>query len=691
MLTQTRPRPLSPTRPRSRSLRRRAASLLAVMVALFGLMLAGATAASAHAALLSTDPAQNTVVQTAPTEVTLHFSEQVTLATDDLRVFDASGKRVDSGPTGHAGSDDTTAQVKLLPGLPQGTYTVAWRAISADTHPVSGAFTFSYGHASATTTVAGEKATKGNPVVGDLYGLSRGVQYGSYALLIGSVVLVLICWPRGVRLRSVQRLMLTGWAGLLLFTVTELLLRGPYANASGLGGVFNLSLIQQSLNEKLGTLLIVRVLLLAAVGVFLSLLAGQTGIGRDPDTADTADFTDADDADDPDGDAAAADAADAQARQGRRLRATLGAAWAVLAIALALTWALGDHASVGIQVGLAVPLDVIHILSMGCWLGGLATVLVGLRRPQTEGGIGAEQVARFSVIAMCSVAALVGSGVYQAWRGVGSWGALVSTTYGRLLLVKIGAVLVMLAAAWMSRRWTAVLRNTPQPEPGTTEADTADTDTDPEADSDSDADADSDSDSDADADADPVRQAQLARQRALRAGVVSQRARAAAPARGMLLRSVLLEVTFAVIVLVVTTLLTNTATGRSVTEQNAAVAATQNLPVNVTIPYNTGGPGDNADGKVNIEIDPARTGLNTLHAYVFDKSGKPVDVPELDVNLSLASKNLGPLPVTLDKVDIGHWAASDLELPLPGRWLLQVSVRSDAIDETTVSTTIQVG
>jgi copper transport protein len=663
----------APSRPPSRPLRRRAASLLAVLVALLGLMLAGATAASAHAALLSTDPAENSVVQVAPTEVTLHFSEQVTLATDDLRVFDAAGKRVDSGPTGHAGSDDTTAQVQLASGLAQGTYTVAWRAISADTHPVSGAFTFSYGHASATTAVAGEQATKGNPVVGALYGGSRSVQYGSYALLVGAVVMVLVCWPRGVRLRSVQRLMLGGWAGLLLSTVAELLLRGPYAAASGFGGVFNLSLIQQSLNEKLGTLLIVRVLLLAAVGVFLSLLAGQAGVGRDPDAEGTAD----DDTDEAD----AADTA-ADARQERRLRVWLGAAWAVLAVALALTWALGDHASVGMQVGLAVPLDVIHILSMACWLGGLATVLVGLRRPQAEGGVGAEQVARFSTIAMCSVAALVGTGVYQAWRGLGSWDALISTTYGRLLLVKIGAVLVMLAAAWMSRRWTAILRNTPQPQ-APAEADADDLDAADLEDTDA-------AETDA-AETDPVRRAQLARQRALRAGVVTQRARAASPARGMLLRSVLLEVTFAVVVLVVTTLLTNTAPGRAVTQQNAAVAATRNPPVDVTLPFNTGGPGDNADGRVTIQIDPARTGLNTLHASVLGHDGKPVSVPELDVSLSLAAKDLGPLPVTLTQVGVGHWTAANLELPLQGTWLLQVSVRSDAIDETTVYTNIKVG
>jgi copper transport protein len=675
----TRPRPL-PDRAapqlRRRSLRRRGGSLLAVLAALFGLMLAGATAASAHAALLSTDPTENSVVQTAPTEVTLHFSEQVTLETDDLRVFDPSGKRVDSGPTGHAGSDDTTAQVKLESGLAQGTYTVAWRAISADTHPVSGAFTFSYGHASTTTAVAGEQAPKGSALVGALYGGSRSVQYGSYALLVGAVVMVLVCWPRGVRLRSVQRLMLGGWAGLLLATVAELLLRGPYAAASGLGGAFNLTLIQQSLSERLGTLLIVRVLLLAAAGVFLSLLAGQAGIGAP---------------------AAEAEAGTAAADAGpeRRLRIALGSAWAVLAIALACTWALGDHASVGMQVDLAVPLDVIHVLAMACWLGGLATVLVGLRRTEAEGGVGGAQVARFSALAMASVAALVSTGVYQAWRGLGSWGALVTTTYGRLLLVKIGAVLVMLAAAWMSRRWTAVLRTQPEPAADAAQDDAADSapvtarvSAPVEAPAEEEGQAEDQAEGQAE---DPVRRAQLARQRALRAGVATQRARAASPARGRLLRSVLLEVAFAVVVLVVTTLLTNAPPGREVSQQAAALAATQNQPVNVTLPYDTGGPGDNADGKVNIEIDPARTGLNTLHAYVFDKDGKPVDVPELDVTLSLAAKDLGPLTVPVDKVDLGHWAASNLELPLQGRWLMAVSIRSDAIDETTVSTTIQVG
>ena len=650
--------------------RTRVASLGVLLGLLLALMLAGATAASAHAALLSSDPAENAVVQTAPTQIVLHFSEQVTLATDDMRVFDPSGKRVDSGATGHNGSDDTTARVALASGLAQGTYTVAWRAISADTHPVSGAFTFSYGHTSSTTPVAGEQPVKGTTLVGALYGGSRTVQYGACALLVGSVALVLLCWPAGVRRRSVQRLMLGGWAALLLATVAELLLRGPYEAATGIGQAFDLTVIQRTLGEHLGTMLVVRMLLLAAAGVFLSMLGGQNGVGRPAEEAGDTEDTD---------EAGAADPATE-----RRLRITLGIAGAVIAIALACTWALADHASVGIQVGLAVPLDVVHILAMSLWLGGLATVLVGLRTPVPEGGIGIAQVRRFSTVAMCSVSALVATGVYQAWRGLGSWGALTSTTYGRLLLVKIGAVVVILAAAWMSRRWTALLGSEPEAvlEP------VPDPDPDPTDDSTEPVEADQ-----AAEEPDPVRRAQLERQDAARRTATAQRAREASPARGMLLRSVLLEVTFAVIVLIVTTLLTNAPPGRSVSEQAKAAGQVQQItsgPADLTLPFDTGGPGANAKGKVSIEVDPARVGSNVLHAYVYDSSGKPVDEPELDVTLTLPAKSLGPLPVKLSKLDIGHWAASALQLPMAGSWQLSVSVRSDAIDETTVTATMNV-
>ncbi len=64
---------------------------------------------------------------------------------------------------------------------------------------------------------------------------------------------------------------------------------------------------------------------------------------------------------------------------------------------------------------------------------------------------------RFSRLAFASVAVLVVTGVYQSWRGLGSWDALAGTTYGRLLTLKLVAVALLLGAAAVSRRWTARL------------------------------------------------------------------------------------------------------------------------------------------------------------------------------------------------------------------------------------------
>ncbi|WP_042366585.1 copper resistance CopC/CopD family protein [Streptacidiphilus neutrinimicus] len=664
---------------------RSAAALLALLVAL---LLGDAGVASAHAALLSTDPAQGSVVAVPPAAVTLHFSESVTLEPDAVRVFDPSGRRVDTGTAAHASADASTAQVRIdaNAAAAQGTYTVAWRVISADTHPVAGAYTFSIGRASAPAALTGVAGvgSSGPTATGTLYGLSRGVQYGAVALLVGSVGAVLLCWPGGLRLRGVQRLMIVGWAGLLLSTLAELALRGTYEAGTGVGRVLDLSLLRQVLGEKLGVLLAVRVLLLAGAGVFLALLGGYAQ-GGDESGALVVE---------------------------RRRRIGLGVTGALLAIAIAVTWPLGDHASVGMQVPLAVTLDTVHILSMSLWLGGLATVLVGLRALTRAGGVDVRAVGRFSTLAFWCVTALTATGVYQAWRGLGSWSALTDTTYGRLLLVKIGAVLVILGAAWMSRRWLTLLRADASADASAeaeTEAETETAEpaavgvlaavptavaerTDGRAAERTDEPAGEHAvEADADADADPERAAQLARQAKARQQARQRKAREAAPARGMLLRSVALEAVFAVVVLGLTTALTNSPPGRAVAEQQAVAKAAAHGPVDVTLPYDTTGSTRGAQGKVTVDIDPARPGRNTLHAYVYDSTGKPVDVPELDIALSLKSKNLGPLTVKLDHLDIGHYGTADLELPLAGQWTLAVTVRSDDIDEATVTAPITVG
>lgn len=501
---------------------RKARTWLATAGALLILLIGNASPAAAHAALLQTDPAQNSVVATEPAAVTLTFSEGVSLFSDSVRVLDPAGKPIDLGNPGHADGKDDTASVGLRPGLGNGTYTVAWRVVSADTHVVGGAFTFSIGTASDTSVSTAQiQGAQVNGTVSALYGIGRGVAYGAFALLVGVAAFVLLCWPRGAQTRSVQRLLMGGWVGLLAATVAVLLLRGPYEQATGLGQALNLSLVRGTLDERLGTALAARLLLLAAGGVFLSLLVGQLGQQEGPDERLLAPTGD------PEEDELRRLERRAAERPLREARLALGAGGALLALGLAATWAAADHAAVGIQVWVALPFDMLHLIAMACWLGGLVALLFALRD-----GAGASAAERFSRVAMVSVAALVATGVYQAWRGVGSWGALVDTEYGRLLLIKVGLVLLMLAAAWFSRRWTARLRA----DAGAVavaaaeraqEVDQVDVRVAATVGEASDAAA----EAGADAAADPTRQAQLARQRAAVTAAGVRRAQDGTPPR----------------------------------------------------------------------------------------------------------------------------------------------------------------
>ncbi|WP_377270248.1 FixH family protein [Peterkaempfera sp. SMS 1(5)a] len=668
-----------------RRLRRPAAALLLVLSAALALLLGGAGTASAHAALVSTDPAPDSVVATAPSQVVLTFSEGVTLSDNSVQVFDPGGKQADLGSPAHADGKDATAAVQLRDGLAQGTYTVSWRAVSEDSHPVSGAFTFSIGKQTQTAVpaaVAGREG--GSSTVGALYGIARAVAYGTFALLVGSAAFILLCWPRGVSARPVQRLLMTGWGGLLLSTVAVVLLRGPYEKGSGLGDAFDLSLVRTTLDERLGTALAARLLLLAAAGVFLSLLVGQLSQSGQAAAAGTP--------------AAAAGSEDSEEAELRRLeqraagrsereaRIGLGVAGLLLALALAATWAGADHAAVGLQVDLALPLDMLHLVAMAVWLGGLVTLLIGLSVPRDRGGVTAGAVGVFSRTAFWCVTVLVATGVYQAWRGLGSWSAFTGTDYGRLLLVKIGCVVVLLGAAWFSRGWTARLRALGplpelvvapvEPEPVAAGAD--------------------------DTPRDAKRRAQLERQRALRVAAADRRAKEQAAAREQaagadrsgLRRSVLVEAGVAVAVLAVTTLLTNAPPGRTAqvatAAGTAAPAAAAAQPVNLTIPYDTGGSGAGAKGNAAIVLDPARSGPNTLHVAITDAAGKPVEVPEVRVAFDLPAKKLGPLRPTLQKATGGHWYGQ-VQLPMAGDWQLSLTVRSSDIDETTETAPVRIG
>ncbi|GHC36214.1 copper resistance CopC/CopD family protein [Streptomyces cinnamoneus] len=626
--------------------------LAAVLAALLCTLTLGAGTASAHAALTSTDPADGSVVPSAPQRVELTFSEGVLLSADSVRVLDPRGERVDEGRPQHVDGRSESAAVTLRGGIGDGTYTVAWQAVSADSHPVAGAFTFSVGAPSKTVVTVRSAATTIDPAVDTFYGAGRLAAYAGFVLLVGGCVFAGVCRSS----RPVQRIAVAGWVTLFVSTTALLLLRGAYTSGKGLGSVPDLSLLGDVLATKPGAALLSRLLLLSAAAVFLAVLFGsyaregddRPGEGRSREDADAA---------------------------RRNVAYGLGIGGFVVAAGLAATWAMAEHASAGIQPWLAMPVDVAHLLAAAVWLGGLAGLLAVLRSGEA---IRRPAVERFSRLAFASVCVLVATGLYQSWRQVGfSWSTLTGTEYGRWLLLKVALVAVMLAVAFFSRRWTGRLadggtggqasgaagtaaRRTRGPVGVPAAARTAT--------------------------ADPVRAAQLARQRAAVEKATGLRERDADADRSGLRRSVLAETAVAVALLVVTTLLTGTQPGRAEAGQKRAAGAAGAAPsaagpAEVRLAYDTGG--TNGRGTARVTVDPARSGATTVSVTLTDPSGRPVDVPELTLAMTETTQRIGPLRAALVRQSVGRWQATGFRLPMAGDWQLSLTVRTSDIDQVT--------
>ncbi|MFF4591005.1 copper resistance CopC/CopD family protein [Streptomyces sp. NPDC001388] len=647
------------------------------------LLLLGGGPASAHAALRSTDPTDGSVVRTSPRSITLTFTESVGLLDDSFRLLDPDNQRVELGGSGHVEDRSDTVRVDLPKKLGTGTFTMAWRVVSADSHPVSGAFTFSVGKASPTMAVLPSTATE-DPATDGLYNIGRYLAYVAAALLVGTAGFVALCRPPDTR--PLRGPLLTGGWTLAGSTVFLFFLRAPYEAGAGPSGALDPSGLTRTLDGRPGLALVARLLLVAAAAALLLRQRGR------PEPS----------------------------------RAAL-AGGAALAVGLALTWAAAEHASAGIQVPLAMASSVLHLLAMAVWLGGLVALLTLLPRASVPSRV----VTRFSRLAGISVTVLVVTGVYQSWRGLGSASALTETTYGRVLLAKLAAVAVLLAAGAWSRatvtrqgnvtkqrtvtveaaaqKEARVLETVPaggppaRKEPTDTRAatDTGDGTDSPEA-------ADTGATTAGTAATDTVEAGDVGE-----AGDTADAADSAAPAGSgrsvpsagtsgpaprltpaeaahsrALRRSVLLEVAVSVVVLVLTTILTGTLPGRAAAEA-ATTQQSAGLPVAsvTTIPFDLGKPG--LRGKVQITLDPGRVGDNSVQAVVYGPDGGFVTIPELRLSFTLPGQDIGPLDAKVTDRG-GYWGSDDLNLPIPGTWEMKATIRVSDIDQVSETRDVRI-
>src|SRR5271166_1616101 len=169
---------------------------LVLLLAVVG-VLARAPTASAHAQLLGTSPLSGSTVAVQPKEVIFKFNQDVGGTLGAVRVYDGQGNEVDNLDVSHSDGNEHWMGVGLKPHLPDGTYTGTYRVISADTHIVYGGLVFNIGHAGAAPkfTVANLIGrNKSGKVTEAAFGVVRGLNYLTLALMVGGLVFLFFVW-----------------------------------------------------------------------------------------------------------------------------------------------------------------------------------------------------------------------------------------------------------------------------------------------------------------------------------------------------------------------------------------------------------------------------------------------------------------------------------------------------------------
>ena len=584
----------------------RAAGLVAMVCLAF---LALPQAAAGHAVLTSTSPERGAQVDTAPERVTLSFNEPIEAGFGAVRVFDAEGERVDEGGLLRPGGNSEAIGVALRGGLPDGSYTATYRVISADSHPVSGGFVFTVGEGGAAPAASVAQLVEegdAGPATSVAFGAVRALTYLAIGLAVGGVIFLAAVWLPGLRAASGARQEWADASGafarrfgrLAVGTVTlgivttalGIVLQGANAAGTSFWSALDPTVIGDVLGTRFGTIWGQRLLDWVLLGALAAIaVAGARLPVLRPASLGAAGLA------------------------ARRLAAPrVLAAVALLLGFLVVSPGLSGHAGSTDPEGLALASDVIHVVAMSAWLGGLAALLFVLpaatRRLEASDRtrLLAACLRRFSPLALASVAALLATGTYQSIIYLESLGDLTGSAFGRAILVKAGLVVALIGLGALNLR-----RNRPRLE-----------------------------------------------------RLASEGAAPGGPGR-LLRRAVQAEVALLVVVLAVTAALTSYPPPSS--EAAGPFAASTEL-----------GP-----ARLEVTVDPASTGANEIHLYLFDaQDGSQWDrAKELALQLRLPYRGIGPLEPRLDKAGPGHYVARRALIAPGGDWRLSVAALVSDFEE----------
>jgi copper transport protein len=342
------------------------------------------------------DPVAGVALGDTPTAIRLTFTEKPEASLSVIRVLDTNGAQRQLGPVEPFAGDLLSLTVRVRR-LGHGVYTVTWRVVSAvDGHATAGAYAFGVG---VSPTGAATPASSTIPVASRLEMLGRWILLVGLVALLGAAVASVARFGGGAR--DALKLGAGGWLLAVVGLVLLVDAQRRSAHAS----------LDELFNTSVGRDLIWR-------GVAIGAAGGSLLLAR---------------------------------RAPRRFRKVAMPAAALAALAaMAIHVAAGHAASGAWPRTVSVAFQWAHFAAAGIWIGGLATLLLGLRGAPSAGKAAA--VRRFSWFAVGGLVVLGATAIARAVEELSAWGDLVHTGYGRAVLAKGALLLAIAGVAVVNRR-----------------------------------------------------------------------------------------------------------------------------------------------------------------------------------------------------------------------------------------------
>jgi copper transport protein len=383
-------------------------ALLALCLLMAGVLV---PAASAHAIVVKTDPPDNAVLNNAPGQVRVWFSEEIIFERTEVSLVDNSGQSIPVKISGllqgpQAGLSDRAMLVVDLPVLQPNVYSFSWRTVSSDDlHTTGGSLVFGVQQAPAAVHQSDRSPA---PSVAEV--LLRWLSLAGFSALVGALAFSLLLWPQSLGRPAAawdslrRRLLLMALLGIGLDLLAGPILLAVQQSAIPNQGASRVdALVQILFRTRFGLLWLGSMLVLTGLAGLVAYLLHRLNRGN--------------------------------LSSGPLIIAAAGAS------ILCVPMALSSHPVTEFGVtAVRLATDALHFLAAAMWIGGLLVLVFVivplLRRNSVEREIAFSLLRRFGGLAATSMAVLAVTGLYLTGQLVSSLDMLLVTIYGKTLLFK---------------------------------------------------------------------------------------------------------------------------------------------------------------------------------------------------------------------------------------------------------------